>query len=947
MDEGLKSQDKTAYALLKLIEKLVNELYINKPRTFVLTLDSSLEKDLGLDSLAHVELIARIEQHFNIALPQQVFEEAESPRDLLRAIYSAQGQKEHLISKNKVELVIGKVEDLPHQATTLIEVLEWHVQRHPERSHIHVLDDKGEAQTLGYKQLWQGAEKVAAGLQQHGLQSGDTVAIMLPTGKDYFYSFFGILLTGAIPVPIYPPVRRSQLEEHLHRHSNILNNCVAKMLITMPKAKIVAKLLKSQVLSLSEVVTIDDLTSIANSYVRPVINPYDIAFLQYTSGSTGNPKGVVLTHANLLANVRAMGKAVNATPNDVFVSWLPLYHDMGLIGAWFGSLYFAMALVVMSPLSFLTRPKRWLWAIHQYRGTLSASPNFGYELCLKRLNDEDIAGLDLSSWRLAFNGAEPVSPETIKRFTEFFKPVGFKDETMMPVYGLAESSVGLAFPSLAQKPIIDRIKRDEFSLTGKAIPADQDDPNALTFVDSGHALSGHQIRIVNVHGEELTERHEGYLQFRGPSVTSGYYRNPEETKKLFKDDWLDSGDLAYISDGEIFITGRNKDVIIRAGRNIYPHELEEAVGNIDGIRNGCVAAFPAKDQSSATEHLVILAETREMDQAVKQELKNQISSLSSDIVGLPPDEIILAPPHTVLKTSSGKVRRSACRELYEQNLLGQSPKAFWLQMSRTALKSMMPIARRARQRFINNLYSVYAWLVFTPTVILTWLSIVLLPDLKWRWTAVHGLARFLAFASGTKVTVKGLENLPPESQICVFVANHTSYLDSFAINAAIPRNFSYVSKSEFLNNFLTALPLKRLHAKFVERFDLQKGIKDAEDIANSKQHIQSLFFFPEGTFTRVSGLQKFRMGAFITAANANMPVVPVAIRGTRSILRAESWAVRHGNVTITIGKALIPENFSSEVLTEDNWLVAVKLKEEAYQHILRYCGEADLSNESS
>jgi len=946
MSTGFTSheQDKIAYTLLKLIEKLVTELYSNKPRTFVLTLDSSLDKDLGLDSLARVELIARIEQHFNIALPQRVFAEAESPRDLLRSISSAQGQEETLTPKDKVELVIGKVEELPHQALTMIDVLEWHVHHHPDRLHIHIVDADGEAQTLSYKQLWQGAVKVAAGLQQHGLQLADTVAIMLPTGKDYFYSFYGILLTGAIPVPIYPPVRRSQLEDHLQRHRGILNNCVAKVLITMPEAKMVAQLLKSQVLSLREVVTVDDLTSVSTTYVRPSINPYDVAFLQYTSGSTGNPKGVVLTHANLLANVRAMGKAVKATPNDVFVSWLPLYHDMGLIGAWFGSLYFAMTLVVMSPLSFLTRPKRWLWAIHQYRGTLSASPNFGYELCLKRLHDEDLEGLDLSSWRLAFNGAEPVSPETIKRFTEHFQAVGFKAETMMPVYGLAESSVGLAFPSLPQKPIIDRIKRNEFSQTGQAIPSDQDDKNALSFVASGHALSGHQIRIVNIDGEELPERHEGYLQFRGPSVTSGYYRNPEETKKLFIEDWLNSGDLAYIAEGEIYITGRNKDVIIRAGRNIYPHELEEVVGNIEGIRNGCVVAFPAKDQLSATERLVILAETRETDETIKQELKNQISTLSSDLIGLPPDEIILAPPHTVLKTSSGKVRRSACRELYEQNLLGQAPKAFWLQMTRTALRSMMPIARRLRQRFINNIYAVYAWLLFLPIVVLTWLSIVLLPRLKWRWFAVHRLARLLMFASGTKVTVHGLENLPPASQISIFVANHSSYLDSFVTNAVIPRDFSFVSKSEFSENILTSLPLKKLHAKFVERFDSQQGVNDAKEIANAKQHIQSLFFFPEGTFTRASGLQKFRMGAFITAANANMQVVPIAIRGTRSILRADTWTPRHGNVTITIGQALSPE-ILTEGKTENNWSVAVKLKEAAHQHILRYCGEVDLSNE--
>ena len=948
MKDGLTSsvQDKLAYSLLKLIEEMVAELYANKPRTFILTLDSSLYDDLSLDSLARVELISRIEQRFKVALPQRVFVEAESPRDLLRSILGAQGQKESVSSKDVVELVVGKVEELPHQASTLIEILEWHVQHNPDRLHIHIVDDDGEAETLTYKQLWQGAEKVASGLQQQGIQSGDTVAIMLPTGKNYFFCFYGIVLTGAIPVPIYPPVRRSQLEDHLQRHSGILNNCVAKILVTMPEAKVVARLLKSQVLSLRAVVTVADLTLSSASYVRPSINPNDIAFLQYTSGSTGNPKGVVLTHANLVENIRAMGKAVDATPNDVFVSWLPLYHDMGLIGAWFGSLYFAMSFVVMSPLSFLTRPKRWLWTIHQYRGTLSASPNFGFELCLKRLNDEDIEGLDLSSWRLAFNGAEPVSPETIKHFTARFQAVGFKEESMMPVYGLAESSVGLAFPPLHRKPVIDRIKRDQFSQAGQAVLAEQSDKNALSFVACGRALSGHQIRIVDSNGKELPERREGYVQFRGPSVTSGYYRNPEQTKKLFIGNWLDSGDLGYIAEDDIFITGRDKDVIIRAGRNVYPHELEEAVGNIEGIRNGCVAAFPAKDERSATERLVVLAETRETDPAIQQELKNQISIISNDLIGLPPDEIIIAPPHTVLKTSSGKIRRSACRELYEQNLLGQATKAFWLQMTRTALRSMLPIGRRLQQRFVNGLYVIYALLVFTPIASLSWLAVMLLPRLKWRWWAVHHLARLLMYASGTKVVVNGLENLPPESQISVFVANHSSYVDSFAVLARVPRDFSFVSKSEFQNNMFTGPALKRLHAEFVERFDIEKGVSDTLNIASNKQRDQSLFFFPEGTFTRVSGLQNFRMGAFITAAKSNMQVVPIAIRGTRSILRAGTWMPRRGRITITIGQTVTPEVLA-EGKTEDNWTVAVKLKEAAHQHISRYCGEADLSQETS
>ena len=535
-----------------------------------------------------------------------------------------------------------------------------------------------------------------------------------------------------------------------------------------------------------------------------------------------------------------------------------------------------------------------------------------------------------------------MSPDSIERFNRRFLALGFKPEAMTPVYGLAESSVGLAFPPLHRKPVIDRIKRDEFNQTGQAIPTEQADKYALRFVACGHALSGHQIRIVDIDGKELSERQQGCLQFRGPSVTSGYYRNPEATKALFIGGWLDSGDLAYIADGDIFITGRNKDVIIRAGRNIYPPEIEEAVGNIEGIRKGCVVAFAAKDQHYSTERLVVLAETRKTDLGIKQALINQISEISSDLIGLPPDDIILAPPHTILKTSSGKVRRSACRELYEQNLIGQAPRSFKLQITRVVLQSILPIARRLRQGFVNGLYAVYVWTLLLILTTLAWLTVMLLPGQKRRWLVTHGLARFLFFASGIKIVVNGLENLPPEPQILVFVANHASYLDSFAVVASIPRNFSFVAKQELRKSIFTGPVLKRIGTEFVERFDKQQGVSDTQDIASTKQRTQSLFFFPEGTFTRVSGLQNFYMGAFITAATANMQVVPIAIRGTRSILRPDTWMPRRGRITFTIGKTITPD-VVIEGEIRGNWAVAVKLKEAAHQHILSHCGEVDLS----
>jgi len=936
-------QDKTVTELIAAVQELVTEVHPVKARTLRLDLDSRLDTDLGLDSLGRVELISRLEKQFNIVLPEHVFAESESVRDLLRAITIAQDRLEVHAPREIKHLEVEKVEHLPVNATTLIEVLEWHMQRHPRRLHIRILANEGEEDTLTYEELWQGARRVAAGLQQQGIQPGETVAIMLPTSKDYFFSFYAVLMTGAIPVPIYPPVRRSQLEDHLRRHSGILNNCVASLLISMPEAKLITQLLKSQVRSLRDVFSVEELASQTAEFLPPAISASDIAFLQYTSGSTGNPKGVVLTHANLLANIRVMGEAVKAKSSDVFISWLPLYHDMGLIGAWFGSLYFAVVLVVMSPLSFLMRPQRWLWAIHQYRGTLSASPNFGYELCLKRITDTDIQGLDLSSLRLAFNGAEPVSPNTIEKFTTRFQPCGFRAEVMLPVYGLAESSVGLAFPPLNQKPRIDCVQREAFSKSADALPAEPTDENALCFVGSGQPLPGHEIRIVDSDSRELPERQEGYLQFRGPSVTSGYYRNPDATKTLFKEGWLDSGDLAYIAEGEVFITGRRKDLIIRAGRNIYPHEVEETVGNIPGVRKGCVAAFGTKDPHTGSEQLIVLAETRETDTEKTSALQQRIATIATDLLGLPPDRVILAPPHTVLKTSSGKIRRSACKELYEKGELGKTTKAVWRQFTRMAVHSLLPEWRRLRQKLGNTLYAAYAWMLFGTFGFITWALVMLAPRLGWRWHIIHFFSRLLAVTTGTKIDLDGIEHLPPATQPCVYVANHASYLDSYALLAVMPRGFSFVAKVELRDKLSVRLLLDRLQAQYVERFDREKGLIDAKRIAEAAKSQQSLFFFPEGTFSRAPGLQNFLMGAFVTAAQANIPIVPIAIRGTRSMLRSHSWFPRRGRIRISIGEVIQPEAFAEKV-QGDTWQVALALRDRARHYILQHCGEPDLSH---
>lgn len=673
-----------------MIGELALELQPHRRLAPAVRLDSRLDRDLGFDSLARAELLLRLERTFKVRLPEELIAEAETAQDLLDAVLRARPVQVTLAERPTVPPIARPEVSEPIAARTLIEALGTHLVMHAEREHIVLWSRDGE-QRITYADLDRAGRAIAGGLVAHGLEPGDRVAVMLPTEAGFFSAFFGILLAGGIPVPIYPPFRRAQLEDHLRRQAGILNNAEARFLITNEEIRGAVGLLQGLVASLRHV---DFVTELERS--MPILEPCPAnaettALIQYTSGSTGDPKGVVLTHANLLANIRAMGSVLEASSSDVFVSWLPLYHDMGLIGAWLGSLYYGAPAVIMPPLAFLADPSRWLWAIHRHRATLSAAPNFAFELCLK---NQDIDGLDLSCLRMVANGAEPVSPTTVRRFSEKFAAYGFRPEAMGPVYGLAECSVGLTFPPAGRAPIIDCVQRQSLSRTGVALPVSSHDLAGIEFVACGQPLPGHEVRIVDDRGFELPERREGRLQFKGPSATEGYFRDEVKTRALHDGDWLESGDRAYVARGDIFITGRIKDIIIRAGRNIYPHELEELVGAIEGARKGCVAVFATHDRVLGTEQLVVLAETRLTDQADLDRLRRHIIDASTDLIDMPPDAVMLVPPRTVPKTSSGKIRRAQARLLFESGAIASTPQP--LSRARSSRPPASPADRRTR-----------------------------------------------------------------------------------------------------------------------------------------------------------------------------------------------------------------------------------------------------------
>jgi len=921
-------RDADAARLLELVQKFLEETHPSGARKA--TLGAHLERDLGLDSLARVELLLRAKDELKLEVPDEAVSEVERVGDLLRFVGQAGAR-----GGGRTDKVFHEREETyPAEAKTMVEVLDWHAERHPAQVYAVIYGEHDREEELRYGDFRDEARAVARGLVGAGVERGQTVALMLPTGREYLATFFGVLMAGAVPVPIYPPVRLAQVEDHLKRHSRILANAGCVLIVTVPQAKPLAMLLRAAVPSLRDIVTEPDLVSRAGSEVLPVPLPEDLAFIQYTSGSTGEPKGVALTHANLLVNVRAMGRRLEVSSQDVFVSWLPLYHDMGLIGACMGSLIFGMLFVLLSPLAFLSEPVRWLRAISRHGGTLSGGPNFAYELVAARVPDEQLAGLDLSSWRVAFNGAEPVNPETMEKFSSRFAAHGFRRTSMQAVYGLAESSLGVAFPTIDTGTKIDLVDAEAFAAERIAKPVPPGTPNAIRVPACGYALHGHEIRVVDEHGIELPERHVGTLQFKGPSVMQGYYGNPEATARVLRDGWCDSGDYAYMVAGDIYITGRQKDLIIRGGRNIYPYDIEQSVGNVPGIRKGCVAVFGVPDIAQGTEKLVVLAETRESDPARREALRAQVNQAAIEVTGLPPDEVVLASPHTVLKTSSGKIRRLACREVYLSGAIGRGGAPLFLQLARVTLSFVVQRAASFARGAAHRLYGAWCWSVLAVLLVPLWTVVTLAPHPPVMRPLAKVVARMLLLLIGLDARTSGLDRLPPPPY--ALVVNHTSFLDAVVLLACLPADARshFVAKREYAGPWWIRRLFQGCGVVFVERQEARQLAEDAEALVGRLARGESVIIFPEGSLERVTGLRGFRSGVFIAATRTGAPVVTAGLRGLRTVLRDGNWWPRWGPVAFEIGAVLAPDG--------KDWAAAARLRDAARAEVLRLCGEADL-----
>jgi fatty-acyl-CoA synthase len=533
------------------------------------------------------------------------------------------------------------------------------------------VDAREDERHFSFAELHARARRAAAAMAAVGIRRGDRVALVLPTGIEFMDAFFGALLAGAVPVPLYPPVRLARLEEFHSRTARMLRTCGARLVLTDSRIRRLLGRAVEQARPDLGIREVSDLPRKGELELRQ--SPSDLALIQFSSGTTVEPKPVALSHANVLANVAAIDAYIpeeQGKPRQRGVSWLPLYHDMGLIGCLFLAVYHPGPLTLLPPELFLARPALWLRAVARSRATITVAPNFAFGLCAKRIRDEELEGHDLSSLRLVLNGAEPVAPAALRRFCDRFARFGFDQRALMPVYGLSEASLAVTFSPPGRGPRI--VRRAGRELASVGVP-----------------VAGMEVCVRGEDGREVREGEVGRIHLRGPSVMSGYFQNGAATAEAMRHGWLDSGDLGYVDGGELVVSGRAKDVIVLRGSNHAPQEFEDALDGLAGVRSGCAAAVGFVPDGGDGEELALLVEVERGGSLTVDAVRARVVERT----GIRPALVKLLEPGTLPRTSSGKLRRAEAARQLTWGLLRPPPKVTLLRMAREMARSTAAMAR--------------------------------------------------------------------------------------------------------------------------------------------------------------------------------------------------------------------------------------------------------------
>ncbi|MBI3072174.1 MAG: AMP-binding protein [Deltaproteobacteria bacterium] len=527
----------------------------------------------------------------------------------------------------------------PKVRTVAELITKWRRDDHADP--LTFIDTQSPNSPLAIDRLLDKSERFASALLSRGLGAGDRVLLLLPSGEEFVAAFFGALMARTVPVPCVFPVVLGDPKPLLANLAPIVASARPRLLITLPQvAGPAAESIMSNVGGTKAVLIPEMAHATPRAASLPEIDENDLALIQYTSGPLGEPTGVALTHNNILANIDGIASVLRLSDADIALTWVPLVHDMGLIGMLLTSFYARAQLFVMPPQVFLMRPHAWLRAISDLRATLSAAPNAAYQLCVRRVTDRHMEGLDLSSWRLALNGSEFVQATTVDAFAEKFGRVGFRRSAFYPLYGLAENALAATCPDLERAFVV--------STSGDG---------ATPVVGVGRPIRGQEVAIVNDAGEVAREREVGEIIVRGPSVMRGYFNNEPATARVLSGGWLYTGDLGFIEHGQLFVVGRKKEMVIKVGRNYYPRDIEEAAESVAALEGGRALAFASPSATEGTEDLVLIVESRALDEAARRQLTLDVNGALLANVGIRADRVVPIPPGRI----SGASHRAAIR----------------------------------------------------------------------------------------------------------------------------------------------------------------------------------------------------------------------------------------------------------------------------------------------
>lgn len=534
---------------------------------------------------------------------------------------------------------------------------------------VFLYDRAGEGQkTHTFGDIAGGMNRCAAVLAAHGLQPGETVAMLIPNGAFFLTSFLGIQRAGAVAVPLYASLSLNAQHNHFAQLVDLIGKAAVRGLIV--GSKLAESSQYKQVFdlpSLRFVLSEDDFRDDPGPAPEVRTDNNTPALIQYTSGTTATQRGVMVRHRNILDQVNAMEIAWGKSAEDCVVLWLPMTHDMGLVAA-SAPLIYGVPLVLMSPETFLFKPLLWLHHISEFRGTITVAPNFGYQRCVNfytsKARPGALEGLDLSSLRMALSGAEQVMPSTVEKFCDCFAPHGFRRESLHPGYGMAETTLAVTWKPLDEPVRYDEVDYQHLAEHGRAVPAEQSAAGVktITLTSVGTPVPGMEVRIVDEADQTLPERSVGEVLARGRSVTAGYFSQEELTAKSFRDGWFYTGDLGYLSDGHLYITGRKKDLIIQRGRKYHPQTLEQIVTEMPQL--GFAAAFGVTDEGTGTERIVLVVESQAKADGDRREIEEECRRRIRERLGVAVDDVVLVARKFIPKSTSGKVRRSATQQLY-------------------------------------------------------------------------------------------------------------------------------------------------------------------------------------------------------------------------------------------------------------------------------------------